>query len=312
MKLKNNLIGITGKIKSGKDTVASLINLALNTELNEQDKAMLLRTQVATGNKTPGPFEYKAFEDNLKQVVSILTGCTLSMLYDSQFKEHMCYNITTGKIKSKDDIIEEYQAAQATNVDVNEPIIYETPCDLLMSYEENSWLTFRCMLQEVGTETVRTRFPLGWINSMFTDYVEMTKGVNTDPYGGNLEETKIMTEKSQWLITDVRLNNEFEAIRERGGLIIKVDRSLGLRFPDIAKQYTSEENDGVPLNEFLYNEGYDFLLHKSETDLDKVEADIIVNNTFNTLEELYKYIKYSIVPQLIEKHEEVEKTNPTR
>jgi hypothetical protein len=65
---------------------------------------------------------------------------------------------------------------------------------------------------------------------------------------------------SNWIIPDVRFLNEAEAIKERGGIIIRVDR-------------------GSPANS-----------HKSETILDNYRFDFIISNN-GTIDELSDVVK---------------------
>lgn len=75
-------------------------------------------------------------------------------------------------------------------------------------------LTVRQFLQYTGTsvrDNVHVDF---WVNALFTDYKE-----NDD-----------------WLITDVRFPNEYERVNDKGGFIIRIERS-GL---DTSDQHISE------------------------------------------------------------------------
>ena len=66
-------------------------------------------------------------------------------------------------------------------------------------------------------------------------------------------------ESSQWLITDTRFPNEADAIKERGGIVVRVDRGLS----------TGD--------------------HPSETALDDYEFDYVIPNT-GTIEELIEEV----------------------
>ncbi len=63
--------------------------------------------------------------------------------------------------------------------------------------------TPRLLLQRIGTEAMREIIhPSIWINALFADY--------NDNYS--------------WLITDVRFENECKAIKDKGGILIRVNR----------------------------------------------------------------------------------------
>ena len=73
--------------------------------------------------------------------------------------------------------------------------------------------TVREILQQVGTEFGRSMANDIWCNSLFSDYEE----------------------HSNWVISDMRFENEFEAVKKRGGLCITVKRG------EIPKQEHSSE-----------------------------------------------------------------------
>lgn len=69
---------------------------------------------------------------------------------------------------------------------------------------ETKSMTVREFLQRLGTDAIRNGLhPNAWVNSLFADYVEG---------------------KSNWIITDVRFKNEADAIRKRGGIMLRINR----------------------------------------------------------------------------------------
>lgn len=72
---------------------------------------------------------------------------------------------------------------------------------MLYSHLVDNTLTPRDVLQMLGDNT-RGIHPNVWVNSMFSKWKE----------------------SDQWIVTDVRFPNEFEAIKERGGIMIRVNR----------------------------------------------------------------------------------------
>lgn len=90
-------------------------------------------------------------------------------------------------------------------------------------------LTPRIMLQLLGTECGRNIIHEDiWVNILFRDY----------------------DKESNWIITDLRFPNEFKAIKERGGVTIRIDR---------------DEESGVPE-------------HTSEIALDSYKFDYVIDN----------------------------------
>jgi len=119
-----------------------------------------------------------------------------------------------------------------------------TPCD-----EGMQPMTVRDLLQKLGTECMRNGLHTNtWVNALMADYEE---------------------EYSDWVITDTRFPNEAQAIKDKGGIIIRVDR------PGVS-----------PIN-----------AHPSETGLDDWEFDHkIVNlsdiiNLMFTIENILKHHK---------------------
>lgn len=76
-----------------------------------------------------------------------------------------------------------------------------------MSYSEiakpeGGYYTNRELLQRFGTEVGRSISPTLWVDALFTSY----------------------SEHDHWIIPDVRFPSEAQAIKDRGGIIIRVDR----------------------------------------------------------------------------------------
>ena len=70
-------------------------------------------------------------------------------------------------------------------------------------------MTVRDFLQKLGTDALRMGLHDNvWVNALMADYV---KDDNTDRL-------------PNWIITDVRFPNEAQAIKDKGGIIIRVDR----------------------------------------------------------------------------------------
>lgn len=102
-------------------------------------------------------------------------------------------------------------------------------------------LTVRILLQKLGTECGRDIIhPMIWINSLFSDYKLCDK----------------------WIVTDVRMVNEAEEIKKRGGTLIRINR-------------------GTPSGEE----------HSSETQLDGYQGfDHVIDNN-GSIEELIEKLK---------------------
>lgn len=67
---------------------------------------------------------------------------------------------------------------------------------------EGGYYTNRELLQRFGTEVGRSISPTLWVDALFTSY----------------------SEDDHWIIPDVRFPSEAKAIKDRGGIVIRVDR----------------------------------------------------------------------------------------
>jgi hypothetical protein len=74
-------------------------------------------------------------------------------------------------------------------------------------------MTVRDFLQKLGTDTMRMGLhPNVWVNALMADYKKVE--YNDDE----------QSEYPNWVITDVRFENEAKAIKEKNGIIIRVNR----------------------------------------------------------------------------------------
>lgn len=143
-----SIIGISGRIGSGKDTFAQMI-------IEQQ----------------PG-WEIKKFAAKLKQITSILTGVPVGQFEDQDFKK----------------------------------------------LDSDFGMTYRELLQKIGTEAMRDNIHTDvWVRALFSDYKKKTISWDTD---GN----STLDAYPNWIITDCRFPNEADAIRDRGGYILRIDR----------------------------------------------------------------------------------------
>ena len=199
----NNLIGISGKIGSGKDTVGKILQALVDETYNGNINSILpLDEELSSSNS----WEIKKFADKLKDIVCLLIGCTREQLEDREFKEKELgeewwyYQVDSFKGKSRI-----FPFIDATRLTKEE-------CKLIK-------LTPRKLLQLLGTECGRDIIhPNIWVNALFADY-KLSKPLGLEGHDwseGNLPK---------WIITDVRFPNEAQAIKDRGGIVIRVNRN---------------------------------------------------------------------------------------
>lgn len=263
------IIGISGKKGAGKDVMAEII------------KEMMWSKKVV--------FQHKRFAHKIKEITSILLGCDIKQLEDREFKEK--------------ELGEEWWYYEDKNGKKYSYLDYDGDVrkkDLIM-------LTPRLLMQLLGTECGREIIhPNIWINATFADYVKDTG------YHYNIEHLHdnkfkiISTPKfydkgfPNWIISDVRFPNEVKAIKDREGILIRLNR---LQVGDkvmyensiwnvvkivsyenliISNGYTEQEVFASEVELYRENE------HESETALDDYKDwDYVINNntTFEELEE---------------------------
>lgn len=276
--MKNNLIAISGKINSGKDTVAKIIQI-LSQSPHFTNKAVI----EFLDRKILHPvYENKKFADILKDFICMLLGCTREQLEDREFKEKELPNEwSIFYLQSNNTFISGKFISHQEAIDY-----HRTLCK-----ENNEWdidnfiinpvkLTPRKLLQLMGTECGRNILhPDIWVNALFSNYVSVkVKNELLD------EKTKEASDKlwkighlkeSNWIITDVRFPNELQAIKDRSGINIRVNRpcvECGA-YNNIACNKCSHSN-----------------LHESETALDNAEFDIVIENN-STLDDLINKVR---------------------
>jgi hypothetical protein len=195
------IIGINGKIGSGKDTVGSIIQYLTYGA----DKANISyddwNGQPVWGTKN-NPFhkstwEIKKYAGKLKETASLLTGIPVYMFEDQEFKKTLL------------------------SKEWNSP--YNIPFSGPDFVKHDGEMTVREFLQKLGTEAMRDGLHTNvWVNALFADYIR-----NDDKLiritEENLEEWQ-EGDYPNWIITDMRFPNEMEAVELREGVTIRVVR----------------------------------------------------------------------------------------
>lgn len=131
------ILGINGKIGSGKDTVGSIIQY-LTSDYKEIYGYLEWVERVKIYSSFPySPWKIKKFAGKLKEIAALLTGCTIEQLEDQEFKkETLGFNWRSGH------------------------------CIGAAS-------TYRELLQLLGTEIMRDKVhPNVWVNALMADYKE--------------------------------------------------------------------------------------------------------------------------------------------
>lgn len=190
-----NLIGISGKIGAGKDTVG-----------------IIIRQLGFTNNG--GTWENMKFAGKLKIIASLLTGIPIEKFEDQEFKKTILGSEWGKPTK-------------------------QNPLNAIEPFKDTTFvemMSVRDLLQKLGTEAMRNGLHENvWVNALFADY----------------------TEDKQWVITDVRFPNEFKAIKDKGGIVIRVNRpGHGNSMKELAEAHPSETAlDGHDFDYVIENDG---------------------------------------------------------
>jgi hypothetical protein len=197
------IIGISGKMGSGKDTVGKIIQY-LTTDIRHSYRfSDFINPEVNhwMDKNLGSTWEIKKFAGKVKEVCSIITGIPVR-----DFEKEKVKNSLLGK--EWDYLI----------YDVDDVGIYKQ-------------LRVRELLQKVGTDAMRNIVHTNvWVNALFADYIKdvckhkCKRQTLGDPYSCTSEE-ECLGESPNWIITDVRFPNEAEAIKQIGGILIRVHRS---------------------------------------------------------------------------------------
>ncbi len=185
-----NLIGLSGQLQNGKDTVADLIlkhTSTYNEEIEEFDSVWYT----------------KRFAGILKKMTAMIIGCNVSELEKDSFK-----NTPLGEewrrwffIGDEDD--GEYNNKRVTDYYGSKDEAMEANPFLTDFMLRNEILTPRLVLQLLGTEGGREQIhPNIWVNATL----------------GDIKPT------DKIIVTDVRFPNEVYGIKKRNGIVIRVVR----------------------------------------------------------------------------------------
>jgi hypothetical protein len=343
------LISISGKIGSGKDLTAQIIQ-ALDWYYNGHKNSIKEKytdieycLRVIKGDSMQySEWQVKKFADKLKDIVCILLGCTREQLEDREFKEK-----ELGKEwwvnKFGDDTIQTYHPNQNSNTLIK--------------------LTPRLLLQLIGTQCFRDIVhPDTWCNSLMNKYILSNETIYVYITGrwdcigtfirvlldkeveigtksldenwivdsGNLKDGYFLKPlKGQfqnehrilkpgyrfsiyhkeeiypnWILTDTRFPNELKAVKDRGGICIKINRSL---YNYLDETYTWSELEKEVLKdtgERIFKSYADEVHliksdHASETALNHItDWDYKIDNN-STLEELIEKVKVILIKEKI-------------
>lgn len=253
------LIGISGKIGNGKDLLFDVINYVIT-----EDYWTSFEHYMYESRKVDEVYENKKFAGILKDIAGKLIGCSASQLEDREFKEkelgeEWWYWKAGGDPEFSESVLIPYNDSTGT-----------LDCELIK-------LTPRLLLQLLGTEAGRNIIhPNIWVNALFTDFKQLVSPGYTN----------------NWIITDVRFPNEAKAIKDRGGIMIRINRPqfmidgrvlLKEEKTSALKARASRPNNAIGL---MFKDE-----HASETGLDDYDKfDYVIEND-GTVQDLIDKVK---------------------
>jgi len=222
-----SIIGISGYAKSGKDTVGKIVQY-LTSEIRYPDYFTLeeILEHIPNHATIHNQWVIKKWAGKLKVVASLLSGIPISKFEDQDFKQGPMPNCwSKWKYNGK---------VGGTNV---QPIFGNDP--------QIEPMSVRDFLQRLGTEAMRNGLHEDtWVNALMADYHEEEV---VDRLASDISRVHL---PCKWVITDTRFPNEAIAIKNKGGIIIRINR---------------------PGVEAVNN-------HPSETSLDNWDFDHVINN----------------------------------
>lgn len=219
---KVTIVGIKGFKGSGKDTVASMISYILHDGIMKAnyDTWLLYHKNDFIENDEI----IIHFADKLKDDIAAFCNIDRKLLDRQDIKEENYYNFKTGivstNIKDATYVVDKCDDAI---------LIYNDLSSYLVLYNNDISIKIRVLLQYYGTNIIRNHF---W-REAFINYT-MNKAFD------------IRNSKGQCIIADARFeNDECEAIKQCGGMIIRVDRKLNNNDNHESEQIKICEDDYV-------------------------------------------------------------------
>lgn len=271
------VIGISGRLGSGKDTVGEIIQYLTGVDANGKFTKGLNWSHTSS-------FEIKKFAGMLKYFASRLTGIPVEYFEDQDFKKTVlpkCWDtygirfIYPGGLEDTNLYGSFATIEEAIEFERKEREALQWGSDLKTRIDSKQ-MTVRELLQVLGTEAMRDGLHTNvWVNALFADYKRKLELVKSDKPGYDLKAEEV-GEYPNWIITDMRFPNEIAAVQSKGGITIRVNRPV---------HALSQENNATQL-------------HPSETALDNAKFDYVIEND-GTLDELVEKVRAILIQEKI-------------
>lgn len=302
------IIGISGKAGVGKDLVGEIIQYLTSDYYLSGKSFAYFQEDNKRRNDYPDYLDWqiKKFADALKDIVCILLGCTREQLEDRNFKEK--------------ELGEEWwywKVYSDIRDDKFELIPYNGEngfYDRKSNYKGHFLFkpTPRMLLQQIGTHLFRNQLHTNcWVNATMADYKLIPdKSITILEWKGksNFNQKEAFQEMypcnhiyPNWIITDVRFPNEANAVKERGGINIRVERLFYEILENGELEWADDKDKRFNLMRFspkVYDKESSKKIfikslnsHESETALDDYEFDYVIDNN-SDIKSLIEKVRY--------------------
>ena len=226
----NKLISVSGVKNSGKSTFANMLQYCLSVPKIFRQYWIYK----AIHKIIPKKYKILAFADPVKKMLSVLLNVPINSFSDRSFKEHCVVNIPTLKLSTDD------------NVNKLSDSKFNKLVKVLDSSLTTSNLSVRQLMQYFATQIMQTYFTKKvWINCTLLHLSKYT------------------------IISDLRFKEEFNAIKEKNGICIYIQRP-GYSFGE----HASEKE----MSELLQNDKYDYVIENSGNIKDLFNTAKILSN----------------------------------
>jgi hypothetical protein len=312
------IIGISGKKQSGKDTVGKIIQ-CLTAKYSIDDILYTLNKENNAGFlpfSDESNWQIKKLAYKVKQILSILTGISIEDMEKEEVKKSYLgeeWNRWTFTFNGE---LDNNTVKFATHKEALDYSKEWDNVDLKVDIIEQQ-ITVRQAMQWIGTDLFRDKFhPQTWCNALFSEYkcegtqyfqngkrveylctypdkvvIPVSDPVSKEwPVVKKNETFKEVSIYPNWIISDVRFENECQAIKDRDGILIRVNRSF---CPKCGESENLHWDISTHKLQYCNECDYVFDNHASETALDDYEGfDYIIDNSEG-------------IPELIEKVKDI-------
>jgi hypothetical protein len=240
------IIGISGRKQSGKNTVANYINgqvLKERSMINDfaigNDGNLLINTQDITGTSGYGIFDVTRKDNVFIDYAERELWPYIKVYHFADYLKDMCVNLfglNSKNVYGNDDQKNEFT-----------PFLWE---DMPTETNKIGYMTHREFLEYFGTKIIRRVKSDAWVYATIN---------------------KILNEGSQLaIVPDVRFPNEVKAIKDNGGIVIRLSRNI---FNSDSESESSLDSDKFDWHNF------DHVVDNHNMTLE-VLCDELKNNTF--------------------------------